>query len=570
VARGEGTKVLEIAERVLGAGTFSVEEFVESFPVLVQSVGGTDRLRGAICDLAILGRLDRIAAGNAGTIGLADDLLAPLPPGWRWERVGGLASVIRGVSYPKSDARTSAAHGLIPLLRANSISGNGLLFEELVYVPTKYAAPEQMLRLGDILIATASGSRALVGKAAQLRVEFRGTFGAFCAVARPNDADIGPYLALFMSSPFYRNRISDQSKGIGINNLRKQDIESIPTPVPPLPEQKRIVARVDQLMALIDQLEAKQNRKRDLGARFTKASLEALTAAESPQALTTAWTRIHSTWPTMLDYPDSMEKVRRAILGLAGIGKLVAQDPADPHACQLVERAMALAEHARMGQAKREARQDVPDQPLPELPIGWARVPWKTVGTSQNGRAFPSGDYSSEGIKLLRPGNLHVSGEVRWTEQNTRCLPERYAKEFPEFIVGPGELIMNLTAQSLKDDFLGRVCVTPPGERCLLNQRQARLRTFGLDPRYLFWFFRTPFFRSYVDGLNKGTLIQHMFTSQLDEARIMVPPLAEQKRIVAKVEHLMKLCDALETALRRREDRAAKLAEAVVQEMVAV
>jgi type I restriction enzyme S subunit len=48
-----------------------------------------------------------------------------------------------------------------------------------------------------------------------------------------------------------------------------------------------------------------------------------------------------------------------------------------------------------------------------------------------------------------------------------------------------------------------------------------------------------------------------------------VPPLAEQKRIVAKVEHLMKLCDALETALRRSEDRAAKLAEAVVQEMVA-
>ena len=135
--------------------------------------------------------------------------------------------------------------------------------------------------------------------------------------------------------------------------------------------------------------------------------------------------------------------------------------------------------------------------------------------------------------------------------------------------MGPGELIMNLTAQSLKDDFLGRVCVTLPGERCLLNQRQARLWTFGLDHRYLFWFFRMPFFRSYVDGLNKGTLIQHMFTSQLDEALVIIPPLAEQKRIVVKVEQLMKLCDALEAALRRSEDRAAKLAEALVQEMVA-
>jgi hypothetical protein len=56
-------------------------------------------------------------------------------------------------------------------------------------------------------------------------------------------------------------------------------------------------------MALIDQLEAKQNRKREVGARFTKASLEALTTAESPQEFTTAWTRIQSTWPTLLDSP---------------------------------------------------------------------------------------------------------------------------------------------------------------------------------------------------------------------------------------------------------------------------
>jgi type I restriction enzyme S subunit len=156
-----------------------------------------------------------------------------------------------------------------------------------------------------------------------------------------------------------------------------------------------------------------------------------------------------------------------------------------------------------------------------------------------------------------------------WTLENTRYLPRHYETENSEFIVGPGELVMNLTAQSLKDEFLGRVCMTEANERCLLNQRIARLTPIGMQPRFLIWYFRSPFFRHYVDGLNKGTLIQHMFTSQVDEALILIPPLAEQARIVTKVDQLMALCDTLEAALRRAETTAQKLAEAVVAELVA-
>src|SRR5439155_1336038 len=82
----------------------------------------------------------------------------------------------------------------------------------------------------------------------------------------------------------------------------------------------------------------------------------------------------------------------------------------------------------------------------------------------QNGRAFPSRDYSKEGVKLLRPGNLHASGRVLWADENTRRLPLRYEEEFPSYVVGPHALVMNLTAQSLKDEFLGRVCLTGPDE----------------------------------------------------------------------------------------------------------
>ena len=111
-----------------------------------------------------------------------------------------------------------------------------------------------------------------------------------------------------------------------------------------------------------------------------------------------------------------------------------------------------------------------------------SRKTFKTeIGFCQNGRAFPSKEYTSEGVRLLRPGNLHVSGGIEWTENNTRYMPESWATAHPDYVIGGGELVINLTAQSLKDEFLGRVCMTSSAERCLLNQRIARLTPVEVD-----------------------------------------------------------------------------------------
>lgn len=186
-----------------------------------------------------------------------------------------------------------------------------------------------------------------------------------------------------------------------------------------------------------------------------------------------------------------------------------------------------------------------------KLPKGWAWAQWSQIGSSQNGRAFPSSEYQNDGIKLLRPGNLHVTGRVVWTDKNTQCMPEQWAIEFPEFIVGPNELVINLTAQSLKDDFLGRVCMTGPTDRCLLNQRIARLTPVGVKTKYLLWMFKSDIFRRFVDELNTGSLIQHMFTSQLAEFCLPVPPLEEQDRIVAEIEKQLTRIDTGIDVLKR-------------------
>src|SRR5439155_26285951 len=112
---------------------------------------------------------------------------------------------------------------------------------------------------------------------------------------------------------------------------------------------------------------------------------------------------------------------------------------------------------------------------MPRLAEGWCWASWAQIGFSQNGRLFPSGEYQASGVRLLRPGNLHVSGRLEWHARNTRYLPPVWADRYPGYLLGPGELVMNLTAQSLRDEFLGRVCMTTSSERCLLDQRQARL-----------------------------------------------------------------------------------------------
>jgi type I restriction enzyme S subunit len=158
-----------------------------------------------------------------------------------------------------------------------------------------------------------------------------------------------------------------------------------------------------------------------------------------------------------------------------------------------------------------------------------------------------------------------MSGRVAWNDDNTRCLPGHRASENSDLIVRGGELVMNLTAQSLKDEFLGRVCITAPGEECLLNQRIARLTPIIVLPQFILHLLRAWRFRRFVDGLNSGSLIQHMFTSQLAGFTFPLPPLAEQTRIVAEVERRLSVVEELESVVSANLQRGTRLRQSVLQ-----
>lgn len=165
-------------------------------------------------------------------------------------RVGDLADQIRGVTYAKGDASDVPLDTHVTLLRAGNIGDSGLLMDDLIFVPKVKVSPRQALQPNDVLIAASSGSLSVVGKAARIVEPINGSFGAFCKVLRPSPSVDPAYFAHFFRTSAYRRYISSVAAGANINNLRGEDLDRIEIPLPPLPEQRRIAAILDEADAL--------------------------------------------------------------------------------------------------------------------------------------------------------------------------------------------------------------------------------------------------------------------------------------------------------------------------------
>lgn len=190
-----------------------------------------------------------------------------------------LAETIRGVTYEKAEARGSPRVGYSPLIRATNIDHGVLVFDSFVYVPDVVIRDDQRLRVGDIVLAASSGSLSVVGKAAILRKQWHGTFGAFCYAVRPNPERVVPdYLAYFMQTSTYRSRVSKLAAGVNINNLRREHIESVDLPYCAIPEQQRIVETIDSYLTRLDNavasLERVQAKLKAYRASVLKAAVE--------------------------------------------------------------------------------------------------------------------------------------------------------------------------------------------------------------------------------------------------------------------------------------------------------
>lgn len=163
-----------------------------------------------------------------------------------------VGELIRGINYKKPQSSDEELEGYLPILRANNISDNQLNFENLKYVEEGLINNDQKILLGDIIFAMSSGSKHLVGKSAQAKNNYNGSFGAFCSAYRPKKNINSKFIQFYFHSTKFRRILSKASKGSNINNLKREHLLNALIPLPPLPEQRAIVAKIEQLFSELD------------------------------------------------------------------------------------------------------------------------------------------------------------------------------------------------------------------------------------------------------------------------------------------------------------------------------
>jgi len=157
----------------------------------------------------------------------------------------------------------------------------------------------------------------------------------------------------------------------------------------------------------------------------------------------------------------------------------------------------------------------------------------------QNGRPFPSREYCDDGIKLLRPGNLSQTGYLDWRPDATTCVPWSQLDDNPDHVIATGDVVMNLTAQSLEDGFMGRVCLVRDGDESLLNQRLGRfVCSDELRDEYLFRNLQTSRFRRVVESRCEGSKVRHTYFRHFEDFKIVHLSIPEQDNLIERLKRV--------------------------------
>lgn len=182
-------------------------------------------------------------------------------------RLSELATLVRGVTFSKSEGATSHSAGLLPVIRAGSIQRQLLVDKDQIWVPKEKIRDEQLIRKDDIVMCTSSGSPSLVGKCAKSDRDWNGSFGAFCAGIRPKkEVCDASFLYHFLSSPRFR-AWSSGAEGANIKNIRASELAQFPVPNTPLSEQRRIATILDKA----DAIRRKRQQAIELADQFLRS-----------------------------------------------------------------------------------------------------------------------------------------------------------------------------------------------------------------------------------------------------------------------------------------------------------
>ena len=448
--------------------------------------------------------------GKNDPVCIADEIPFEIPDTWEWVRLGNIGETNIGLTYKPADVCNSG----IGVLRSNNIQNGMMDYSDLIYVSCDVPI-RAMAQKGDILICARNGSRALVGKSAIVDRDGM-AFGAFMAIFR---SICNPYIQLFINSYLFRGQL-DGATTTTINQVTQSMLRKQLCPLPPLEEQKRIVEKYNELLPLITKYEK----------------------------VYTSATKLQNDFPIQL---------RRSILQWAVQGKLVPQDPSDEPAEKLLERIreekQRLVKEGKIKKDKHESiifRRDNShyekldgverciDDELPfEIPDSWV---WIRLGmlTYNHGQTAPTTEFSYIDIGSIDNQNQKLSAEEN-------IIPSEKAPSRARKIVEYGDILYSTVRPYLHnmcvvDRMFSKIPIASTGFAVLTCYAEYL-------NKFLFYYMMSPDFDNYANDADnaKGVAYPAINDTRLYQALIPMPPVAEQQRIIEKIEKLLLLLKGL-------------------------
>lgn len=480
-----------------------------------------------------------------------------LPQGWEWIRLGDALLQLTDGSH-NSPASSLKGYAYITITDINNDIidfSNCKLISEADYKRLKHNGCEP--QMGDVLFS----KDGTVGKVTVIDFEKEFVVLSSLSILRPATGTLYPYfLKHLLKSVAVLGQAIDYKSGSALKRIVLAKINLLKIVLPPLAEQHRIVAKVNELMALCDQLEQEQTNSIEAHQTLVETLLGALTRLTSPQELAKAWNRIAENFDTLFTTEHSIDQLKLTILQLAVMGKLVPQDPNDEPASVLLKRiAEKKRQLVREGMIKTQpVFPSVKETPyeLPELWM-WSRL--GSVGLSSTGKtpSTRNSEYYGGEIQFIGPGQITPTGKVMDSEKS---LSESGCEE--SVIAESGDILMVCIGGSI-----GKSAIA--SSRVAFNQQINSIRPIFVSSELLNYAMNTPQFQTAVLKKATGSATPIINRSKWEELIVPIPPLTEQHRIVAKVDELMTLCDALKTRLADAQATQIRLADAIVEQAVA-
>lgn len=544
----------------------TLETFFEKFELFADAPDAVARMREVVLEMAVRGKLSEGRADDAGHPAwlellqrLESDSDAAfstteppfeIPQSWRWTKLGRI-----GNTRPRNDAPDKARCSFVPMTLIPAEYGKCPRFEERSWGEIEKGYTH--FKDGDVVMAKITpcfenGKSAVINGLA-------GGFGAgtteLHVFRRSSEAVVPEFVLIFLKTRgFIVRGIPSMTGSAGQKRVPSGYFAESPFPLPPPAEQKRIVAKVDELMALCDRLEAQQQELETRHAALSRAALSRFAEAPTPSNLNLLFHRSYDIAPADL---------RKTILTLAVQGKLVPQDPNDEPAEELYARV------AKIRQAmKAKQFEPVPADEMPyEVPFTWAWVRLGNISLKSDSGWSPQ--CLPEARTATNWGVLKVSA-VSWgvfKPDENKALPPGMTGR-PDSEVMAGDFLLS---RANTEELVARSVVvhqTPP--RLMMCDKIVRF-TFPneVERTYINLANNSDSARTYYARHASGTSssMKNVGREVMCNLPIPLPPLAEQRRIVAKVNQLMAMVDTLEAQLAASGATADNLLSALVAEL---